>query len=214
MTFKLYYSILHCILNKTKERKNILKSKIFLLLALILCIGLTSANAQTISKFAKKSQWEVGGSISFTSSTAVNNGETADNSTATLSFQPYGGYFVINGLELGVMPSVDYTKFGDYNSTSYVLYFAPSYNFDTKSQFYPYITGLIGYNAINSGNDNRKGIAWGGEAGVKMNLLGNSLLKLGIQYIQQTLNPDPNITDERNGYNTFRVNLGFNVFFY
>jgi len=191
-----------------------LKSKIFLLLALILCIGLTSADAQNISKYAKKSQWEVGGSIGFMSTKIVANGETLDDSWTTVTFQPYGGYFVINGLELGIMPSVNYTKYGDYNSTDYTLYFAPSYNFDTKSQFYPYIMGLIGYTGNNSGDVNLKGIAWGGEVGVKANFFGNSLLKLGVQYEQLTLNPDPNPGDERNGYNNIKVNLGFNVFFH
>lgn len=190
-----------------------MKAKFFLLLGLILCIGITSANAQMISKYAKKSQWDVGGSIGFVSSTAVNNGETADNSSTTFSFQPYGAYFVIDGLELGIMPSIEYYKYDTYNYTDYTLYFAPAYNFDTKSQFYPYIMGLIGYDGYNSGNMHAKGLAWGGEVGVKANFLGNSLLKLGIQYEQKTYNPSE-WDGDRNGMNNIKINLGFNVFFF
>lgn len=166
-----------------------------------------------ISKYAKKSQWDVGGSIGFVSSTAVNNGETADNSSTTFSFQPYGAYFVIDGLELGIMPSIEYYKDDTYNYTDYTLYFAPAYNFDTKSQFYPYIMGLIGYDGYNSGNKHEKGLAWGGEVGVKANFLGNSLLKLGIQYEQKTYNPSE-WDGDRNGMNNIKINLGFNVFFF
>ena len=55
-----------------------------------------------ISKYAKKSQWDVGGSNGFVSSTEVNDGKTAYNSSTTFSFQPYGAYFVIDGLKLGI----------------------------------------------------------------------------------------------------------------
>ncbi len=190
-----------------------MKAKLFLLLGLILCIGITSADAQMISKYAKKSQWDVGGSIGFTSQTAVVDGTTADNSTTLFSFQPYGAYFVIDGLELGIMPSIEYQKYDGSNSTDYTIYFAPSYNFDTKSQYYPYIMGLIGYDGYNSGDYHAKGLAWGFEGGVKANLLGNSIIKLGIQYEQKTYNP-ADWSGNRNGMNNVKVNLGFNVFFY
>ena len=189
-----------------------MKAKLFLLVGLILCIGITSADAQNISKYAKKNQWDVGGSFGFMSSKAVVNGNTADESQTTITFQPYGGYFIIDGLSIGITPAVYYTKLGIYNATDYTLYFSPAYNFDPKSQFYPYVMGLIGYNAYNSGGSNLKGIAWGGEVGVKANLLGNSLIRLGVQYEQKTLNPSD--YNDRNGMNNIKVNLGFNVFFY
>jgi len=51
--------------------------------------------------FATKGTIEVGGSLGFSSTTSVSNGESANNSTTTIRLEPYIGYFIVNSFELG-----------------------------------------------------------------------------------------------------------------
>ena len=192
--------------------------KILIFLFLIFCFAFSASNAQNltntpnIKKFAMKKVWEVGGSIGFIATTPVANGSSGDM-TWNISFSPFGGFFVAKGLELGVMPSVSYTKHKNFfDFVDYTLYFAPAVNFLTKSKVFPYIMGLIGYCAQNGGGFTASGLAWGGEGGIKINAYGNSLLKLGLQYEQKTLNPQNN-TGGRNGQNNIKFEAGYNVFF-
>jgi len=192
-----------------------MKTKLIAILIVIFCVSSFTLNAQTIKKFALKNVWEAGGSLGFTSTTPVIDGNTG-SATTMINFQPYGGYFIAKGLELGIMPSVNYTKPPSPESDyiDYTLYFAPAYNFIIqKSIVYPYIMGLIGYTVYNGGGTTLSGIAFGGEGGVKINAYGNSLIKFGIQYEQKTLNPSDNPDGNRNGLNNIKIEAGFSLFF-
>jgi hypothetical protein len=192
-----------------------MKTKLIALFIVIFCASSFTLNAQTIKKFALQKVWEVGGSVGFISTTRVDDGNTGSATTA-INFQPFGGYFITKSLELGIMPSVTYEKPPSPGSDNidYTLYFAPAYNFIIqKSVVYPYIMGLIGYTVYNGGGITRSGIAFGGEGGVKINAYGNSLIKLGIQYEQRTLNPSDNPDGNRNGLNNIKFEAGFSVFF-
>jgi hypothetical protein len=189
-----------------------MRKVIVLSLMALLVLTVSDLSSQTKQNFAKKNTWEVGGSISYSNVTAVNNGETGD-AVNTFTFEPYGGYFVVDGFEIGLIPAVQYISYDDDNYTSFAIYLAPAYNFYTKSMVYPYIQGAIGYNSISgSGMDTRTGVAWDLEGGLKLNVYGNSLLKIGLDYGQQTLNTSSD-TGDRDGFNSFRFVAGFNVFF-
>jgi len=95
--------------------------KFFYLLVLILVVGSVSLSAQS---FAKKGVWEFGGGIGFSSVTYVYDGESADDAATSFMFDPYVGYFVINSLELGLIPSFETFSLGDYSSNSFGIYFA------------------------------------------------------------------------------------------
>ena len=111
--------------------------------------------------FATKGTIEVGGSLGFSSTTSVSDGQSASNSTTTIRLEPYIGYFVVNSFELGFEPSFTTSSYGDYSSNSFGIYFAPAWNFDLRSNLFPFLEGRIGYNTSSSddGNaDNRRSI--------------------------------------------------------
>ena len=163
------------------------------------------------NKFAKNNQWELGGTISFTSTTPVMSGITGE-SYSIFKLAPSAGYFVADCIELGVMVDLTSYKYsGSTSYTDYTLYFTPSYNFRTNSIAYPYVQGQIGYTGLSVSSDaNRSGLAWGIEGGVKINVVGNGLVKAGINYNQRTLTPSG--ATSRYGYNTVSVVLGLGLF--
>jgi hypothetical protein len=175
----------------------------------------SSSYAQTKQNFAKESTWELGGSASFSYTQTVSNGNTNSNGINIFKLYPYVGYFVTDGFEIGIIPAVEIISYGG-GSTSYsfAIYAAPSYNFYTKSLAYPYVQGAFGFNSISYGSSSSgsSGIAWALEGGVKINIAGNSLLKLGFDYGQKTLNKSG--ASSRSGYNSFSFVAGFNVFLY
>jgi len=186
-----------------------------LVLSFIFIFGIfVVANAQD---FGKKGCLEVGGAVSFSTSTAVVNGETADDSRTTFSFMPYAGYFIMDGLELGVNPlGFTSSSFGDNSETSMHLFFAPAYNFLLKGgKIFPFVEGLVGYTSttVDDGNNDEtlSGISYGGRGGVKVQLGKSSLLVAGVSYIMYTENPED--ADERFGSNDLAISLGFTVFF-
>ena len=183
----------------------------FRLLAFILISALiyAGANAQS-NKFALKNQVEFGGSFSFSGITDVSNGNSNETSTL-ITFSPSFGWFPVDGLELGVMADIIYyNPSGGSSSTDYSFYFAPSYNLNTKSIFYPYLQGQIGYSGI-SGFRDASGIAWGIEGGTKIQILSRALLKAGLNYKQVTRNTDN--SEGRDGFNSVTFLAGFLLFF-
>ena len=168
--------------------------------------------------FATKGTIEVGGSLGFSSTTSVSNGESASNSTTTIRLEPYIGYFIVNSFELGFEPSFTTSSFGDYSSSSFGIYFAPAWNFDLRSNLFPFIEGRIGYNTSSSDDGNSvtedptySGLAWGLRGGVKVQVGNSALVNLALSYDQITMNPK-NWDGGRNGQNIFGVNVGFTIF--
>ena len=168
--------------------------------------------------FATKGTVEVGGSLGFSSSTSVNDGQSASNSTTTIRLEPYIGYFVVNSFELGFEPSFTTSSIGDYSSNSFGIYFAPAWNFDLRSKLFPFLEGRIGYNTSSSDDGNSatedptySGIAWGLRGGVKAQVGNSALVNLALSYDQITMNPS-GWNGGRNGQNIFGVNAGFTIF--
>lgn len=186
--------------------------KFFSFFFFVLLFGSIILNAQN---FATQGTVELGGSLGFSSTTNVSAGESADNATTTFMVQPYVGYFIINGLELGLIPSFVSSSHGDNSTTSLGVYFAPAWNFDLKSNLFPFIEGRIGYNSVNYDNGNTdatvSGLAWGLRGGVKVQVGNSALVNLALSYEQITMNPK-DYDGDRNGSNIFGVNAGFTVF--
>jgi len=184
----------------------------FLLLFVICSLSLFGQD------FGKKGIWELGGSVGFNSSTAVFDGETANDATTTFFFNPYVGYLVINCFEVGLIPSFSTSSYGDYSSTGFGILLAPAYNFDLHNCWYPFIEGRIGYNtetfkAPEMDDQTLSGLQWGARGGVKAQVGKNALVNVGIFYTQQTLNPK-DWDGGRNGYNIFGIEAGVAVFIY
>lgn len=182
----------------------------------VLLLGTISLNAQN---FATKGTVELGGSLGFTSTTYVSNGESSDNSYSDFSIDPYIGYFVINSLELGIIPSFSSSSYGDNSSTSFGVYFAPAWNFDLRSNLYPFIEARIGYNTSSyddgdaeTDDPSSSGLAWGLRGGLKVQVGNSALVNLALSYDQVTMEPE-NWSGDRIGANVLGVTAGFTIFF-
>jgi len=77
---------------------------ILTLVALLLITITSSGNAQD-RQFATKGITELSGSVSYSNFTYVSNGETGD-AISIFTLAPQIGYFVIDGLELGLSTGV------------------------------------------------------------------------------------------------------------
>ena len=182
-----------------------------ILLGFLMCLLIAAqSNAQEPRKFATMGTTELGGSISFISSTPVYNGNTG-TATTIFSLAPFIGYFVSDGFEIGVDP-LGVTVISSSGSSSYtqvMIFAAPSYNFKTNGNTYPFIEGLLGYASQSSGSSSNSGFSWGGRGGVKLAVTDKGLLNLAIQYVQITLNSSgaPN----RSGNNQLTISAGFTI---
>lgn len=184
-----------------------MKKSLLLVFAVLLISNLSFSQD---GKFTKKGQTELIASISFASTTPVLGGTTGE-STSTFSLAPYVGYFVIDGFEVGLGAGIT-SQSGNSGYTSYAFVVAPAYNFNTKSRFYPYVQGEVGYNSIKySGSSSLSGIVWGFEGGLKINVIGNGLLKFGLNYDQYTQKIDG--IDGRSGNNVITAFGGIGLFF-
>jgi hypothetical protein len=182
-----------------------------ILIILIIFIINTKFEAQNIIQFGNRGTFEVGGSLYYSNITPINNG-TKGAVSNLFQLQPIGGYFISKGIEIGIQPSISITNSSGSSFTQTGIYLTPAYNFILKSKIYPVIEALIGY-STQSGSDvsSASGFSWGIEGGVKFNLMGNSLLFVGLQYRQDTYNASG--ATSRSGLNIFTFGAGWNVFF-
>lgn len=186
--------------------------KFFTFFTLIMFVLLlSSSNAQ----YAKKGVVELGGTASFSSTTSVYDGESADESTTTISFMPELGYFIIDNVELALRLMYSSSSFGDYSSSSFGAAFAPGYVFDLQSSVYPFVHAFVGYSSSTfddgTNDETYSGLLFGGIAGVKVLLGKNALLNIGVNYMQVTSEPE-DWDGDRIGFDQFGVEAGFSIF--
>ena len=163
------------------------------------------SSSQGTKRFAMEGTTELGGSISFLSVTPVSNGRSGDSYTI-FSFSPFIGYFITDGFELGVDPFAITTTSGSITVVNVLV--APSYNFKTDGIAYPFVEGLLGYSSISDGSTSN-GVSWGLRGGVKLAVVDQGLLNLGLQYLQITTNPSG--ASNRYGSNQFSFTAGFTI---
>jgi hypothetical protein len=185
---------------------------------LVICFTSCSLHAQ---QFNKQGTMEVGGTISYSSSTMVSNGETAEKSTAIFTFNPIASYFITDGFSLGVSPGYNYVKIAgtDNGISQLMLFLVPGYTFG-KSNVYPFVEGWIGYTALNSdgvslsgqssGKLELSGLSFGGRGGVKIQVGKSGLFNLSVSYMALTFNPKD--ADKRTGLNNLALAMGFTIF--
>jgi hypothetical protein len=148
------------------------------------------------------------GSFSVQNITPVIDGQSG-RGYMILSLSPFIGYFVSDGLELGVDPFGINIISGGGNSFSQVnVFLSTSYNFRTERAGYPFVEGLVGYSSVSDGS-NSSGISWGLRGGVKVGVAGQALVNVAVQYFQYT--SDPENTTRRYGSNQLGVVAGFTI---
>ena len=173
------------------------------------CSVISMSVAQESKRFALKGSTELGGSISYMSTTSVSNGTAADHALNIIALQPFVGYFVADGFEISVNPlGIESISYNGNSTTQIMVFIAPSYNFKTEGITYPFLEALVGYTSQSNGSTN-SGISWGLRGGVKLALTDKGLLNLGVQYLQVSMNPSGAST--RSGYNQFLVSTGFSI---
>jgi hypothetical protein len=148
---------------------------------LLLLLGACNAHAQ----YATKNVVELGGTISYSSTTAVSNGDAATNSTSIFQFMPYVDYFITDGFSVGLLPGINIIKLaGATSSTTYLAIFAaPGYTFTTGGNLFPFVEGLVGYTGISSNGNSQGGLSYGGKAGLKIVAGRSGLAAIGISYM-------------------------------
>ena len=184
-------------------------------LLVVFCLLFVSSQIILGQNFATKGAIELGGSIGFSSTTFVEDGESGDEALSSFTFQPYVGYFLVNGFELGLIPSFTSQSQGDASISSYGVYLAPAWNFDLKSNLFPFIEGRIGYSSSNYDygeiDATLSGLSWGLRGGLKAQVGNSALVNFALYYDQLTMNPE-DWEGDRNGENVFGVNAGFTIF--
>lgn len=187
-----------------------------LALALAL-VAIRPAAGQTATAFLMPGTVELGGGLSMTSQTEINNGRTASGSVTLLALSPYVGVFVAKGVELGVYaPQITWLDDGYRSQTQVALGAAPAYHFSTDGPAFPYLEAQLGYNFLWSHSDGSYGVSthtdsefsWALGAGVKV-ILGRCVLRFGLLYSEVSLMSSG--ANARDGINTFAAQTGFGL---
>jgi hypothetical protein len=185
-----------------------------------LFIAILLLSVDSLAQYATRGTTELGGTISYSSTTAVTNGTTASESTSLFNFLPYVGYFISDGLAIGLSPGINIVKLAGSKESvkNLLLFLVPGYTFGTKGSLYPFVEGLVGYTSLVSkvdpltgvGEMDLSGISYGARAGIRVLVGKSGLANISVAYMLYTLNPK-NAT-KRSGYNSLAINLGFSVF--
>jgi hypothetical protein len=185
--------------------------KSFTLFTIVLLL-LSAVAFNVHAQFATKNCVELGGTVSYSSTTVVSDGTAASESTSLLQFMPFLNYYVSNGFFLGLSPGINILKSaGASESTKiYALFLTPGYTFSSRSSVFPYIEGLVGYTASESGGTSLSGISFGAKGGIKVTVGNNGLASIGVSYM--LINLSAKDADKRSGFNNLAVTLGFSVF--
>lgn len=169
-----------------------MKSKIILLFAVISFSSLSFGQIN-------KGNWIVSGNSTLQVSSSKVEGW--GSSTTTVVFSPSVGYFVIDGLSVGISANVLNSE----GSTIYSILPSASYYFQTQSNVKPFMEIGIGYGGISVDSESAGGLALGAGAGIMYLINQNIGLNFGFQYLRGDYDGIVN--------NTFGGTLGFSIFF-
>lgn len=190
-----------------------MKNLLAALVALMVMVSLAIPSGGYASdKFANKGQIELGGTLGFSSTTRVTAGTTG-NSVTNVDLSPFVGYFIIDQLELGLHLQLTSASSPKASSTDYTVLLSPAWNFKIEnSAVTPVIAGLIGFGSTNSSGTTASGLSIGGRGAVKVLVVSNGILHVGVQYLMNSRNPS-GYSGSRNGTNVVNFEAGFTIFF-
>lgn len=169
-----------------------MKSKIILLLAVISFSSLSFGQIN-------KGNWVISGNSTLqVSSSKIEGG---GSSSTTVVFSPAVGYFVTDGLSIGISANVLNSE----GSTIYSILPSASYYFQTQSNIKPFMEVGIGYGGLSVDSESVGGLALGAGAGIMYLINQNIGLNLGFQYLRGDYDGAV--------INTFGGTIGFSLFF-
>jgi len=169
-----------------------------------LCFVLFLTEFASAQSFTQEGTIEMGGDISFSSF----KGSESDEQLITLTFNPYIGYMMSPGFEIGLRPQLTMIDDGDEILTTWGVYMADAYHFNLGSTIFPYVEFLIGFNSIANQGSRYGGFGVGGDGGLKINISGNSLLLLKFEYFHEEYNTEGDYFS----INTLSFGVGFRIF--
>ena len=169
-----------------------MKTKVILILAAFFFTNLTFAQIN-------KGNWFVSGNSTLQVSSSKVEGSSS--STTTVFFSPSFGYFVIDGLSVGVSANI----LNSDGSTVYAFLPTASYYFQTQGSVKPFVEVGIGYGKISVDEESTGGLSFGGGAGITYFINQNVGLNIGLQYLRGDYDGAVN--------NTFGGAIGFSIFF-
>ncbi|SHF27606.1 OmpW family outer membrane protein [Chryseobacterium takakiae] len=189
------------------------------------------ANAQMT-----KGDWVISGNTgmgfnNINTNTKVNGTKYDETKVSSFSVTPSVGYFVIDGLAVGIDLgfNTNTTKSDGSKVTLSTFSVMPTatYYFNTDSKFFPFVGAGIGYastktkfnisNAIAdpllwSGDTTTDGLAWKAKAGVTYMATQSLGINLGLGFDQFYNKETYSGIDYKTTSNTFGVNVGFSYF--
>ncbi len=186
------------------KRTNLVSAWV-LLYSLLLFFPYNKSFSQSEENFAKSNTWELGGSLSYSHTFAESsNGKDANY----VKIAPYIGYFAAEGFEIGFIPAIEYFSYGSSSTTFSTMFLTASYNFYTKSIAYPYIQAGGGVSGNSGSGSSSSGISWSIEGGVKLHILRNAVIKVGLDYTKRDKNA---LSSLYSGPKSLNLTAGFNV---
>jgi hypothetical protein len=161
--------------------------------------------------FAKEGVIEFGGTASFNSIQMIANGESYGDASSVITLTPQVGYFLMEGVEVGVDP-FEFTSTSSGGNTSSTLGFWAfgAYHFVSGSSTYPYLQALVGYTSMTAASETASGLSYGLAGGAKFEIAGGLLLNAQASYKFYTYNPSG--ADKRFGANVLSVGVGLSGF--
>lgn len=169
-----------------------MKSKIVLLLVAVAFTSLAFGQLQ-------QGSWIVSGNSSLQVTSSKVEGD--DSSATTVIFSPSIGYFVVDGLAVGIGGNVLNSE----GFTTYSVLPSASYYFLTQSPVRPFIQVGVGYSGMSVEGESIGGLALGAGAGITYLINQHVGFNLGLQYLRGEYSGAVN--------NTFGGALGFSLFF-
>jgi hypothetical protein len=159
--------------------------------------------------YADRGVVEIGGRVDFSYSSEERGGNLGRQSQGQFYLAPQLGYFFIKSFEVSVFPTFS-SKFYSNQATenAYGALLAPAYVLPFLRPWYPYIEGLAGSLLTKD----TVSLTWGMGVGLRILILENALLKIGITYLR-------NDKRSRIDDNVFQVedsitaSFGFGIFF-
>jgi hypothetical protein len=182
-----------------------------LIAVFVLCAGTALAQSPEPKRFySQAGTWEFGGSLGFSSTTAVTDGATPQDAEIVLSATPSAGYFVIDGLAIVAHPiSVVYASQGSTSDLDLLTLGGIGYAFRAHPRVFPFIEAVAGLSYSNHSattTETRQGFAWGARGGVKFLITSTAIVNVGAEYTETTLNRSSET--ERNGENRIALLVG------
>lgn len=194
--------------------RSILFTIVIVSLATLVFLSMATAqsNSSTNKTYATKGVVELGGSVGFQSYTPVSGGQSSNTTYTNFSLTPSVGYFVSDGLEVGLDPfslTTSSQTGATSSQTEIHILGAIAYAIKTEGAAYPFIEGVAGYTTYSSGSYSANGFSWGVRGGVKVAVVSHVLVMGGLQYLQITETPSG--ASSRSGYNELMIGVGLSV---